>query len=122
MSIEMPTYGFDEVVFRLMKHKEARRLGWKHDPNGRMDCIMKDFGRIHVTTIGAGNQLLFKAEDLDNPEHYLFCDAAEIKQAIEELTPIIERIIKRHKTEFKKGFEWANKEGGYHLTPSKYGF
>jgi len=122
LSIELPAYGFDEVMVRLTRHKEARRLGWKHDPNGRMDCIMKDFGRIRVSTIGAGNDLLFRAKDLDNSEKYIPLDASQIKQAIEELTPIIERIIRRHKTEFKKGFEWANKEGGYHLTPSKYGF
>jgi len=118
----MPAYGFDEVMVRLMRHKQIIKLGWKHDPNGRMDCIMKDFGRIRVSSIGAGNDLMFRATNVDNPERYIPLDAPEIKQAIQELTPIIERIIKRHKAEFKKGFEWANKEGGYHLTPSKYGF
>jgi hypothetical protein len=122
MSIEMPAYGFDEVMVRLIRHKEAIKLGWKPDLNGRMGCIIKDFDMIRVTTIGAGNVLLFRATDLNSPDRYMPMDAPEIKQAIQELTPIIERLINRHKNEFKKGFEWANKEGGYHLTPSKYGF
>jgi hypothetical protein len=120
VSIEMPAFGFDEVMVKL--RKKAFKLGWKQHESGRLDCIQKDFGNIKVWTLGAGNDLMFSAKDLTNPEGYVPLTCPEIKQAIDELLPIIERLIKRNKKKFKEGFEWANKEGGYHLTPSKWGF
>lgn len=119
MSIEMPAFGFDEVMVGL--RKQAFKLGWKQHESARLDCIQKDFGNIRVRTLAAGNDLLFSAKDLTSPEAYVPLTCTEIKQAIEELTPIIERVIKRNKKKFKEGFKWANTHG-YQLKPSKWGF
>lgn len=105
MSADIPA--FHAGTMMVSARKQLLKMGWKQMDNGRLDCIEKTFGDVIVGTIWAGDKLLLNPrkkefKDTDDIEAYVPLDATEVKQAIEELQAVFDRIVRRNKKQWDK--------------------
>ena len=123
MSIELPGWGYFELMFKAKK--QLFKLGWRQMDNGRTDCIEKTFGDVFITTIWASNDLLLTPHkvgfDIDSVESYVPLNSPIIEEAKKEIQPIFDRIVKANKKKWLKAVEEYEKTGPKQTRSSRYG-